>query len=400
LNRRRKENGHGTDGASVISEVSSLGDANGLRDDLLNESGEGSAPPIPIPDWLEEAAEEVAAIVRECRYNDAIELLAKARLEIFDLTDNHERPTTSRLTNRQQERLQTIQKTLDGLAKRISSRLEETLRRKNEALKHAAKRERSDPNTVMAPTVSPCALNDDALYLQLLVKLGRTQEAAEAYSSRRSLLLLEALHENPISGSGTVDLVIYAAQLSQSFFSCLASSVEGFLDLFLMPHVIPVNGDKNEEMSLEDSSLHSLSMTSSAKNVPAGAIASVVLWCDSELTKFASAFGGTRILANLALSPPPREGPRGPRVVGAPDDANGSKERKNAIEVAAQCIDQAFLHATQNLDLVGLPLTPRLAECIRARLKGCESEVSKLLDERWLHLTVNWRGVSNGDVPN
>ena len=54
-----------------------------------------------------------------------------------------------------------------------------------------------------------------------------TQQAAEAYSARRSLLLLETLHERPISGSGSVDLVIYAAQLSQSFFSCLANSVEG-----------------------------------------------------------------------------------------------------------------------------------------------------------------------------
>merc|ERR1719296_69536 len=30
-----------------------------------------------------------------------------------------------------------------------------------------------------------------------------------------------------------MDLIIYASQLSQSFFSCLSNSVEGFLDLFL-----------------------------------------------------------------------------------------------------------------------------------------------------------------------
>ena len=61
------------------------------------------------------------------------------------------------------------------------------------------------------------------------------------------------------------------------------------------------------------------------------------------------------------------------------------------MEVAAQCVDQAFLYASQNLDSVGLPLTPRLAEYIRARLKGCESEVSLMLDERWQHLTSDWR---------
>ena len=38
---------------------------------------------------------------------------------------------------------------------------------------------------------------------------------------------------------------------------------------------------------------------------------------------------------------------------------------QNAIEVAAQCVDQAFSCASQNLDSVGLPLTPRLAEYIR-----------------------------------
>ena len=73
----------------------------------------------------------------------------------------------------------------------ISSRLVEGLRRKNEALKQASKRERSDPTAQMAPSVSPICLNDDAMQLRLLVKLGKTQEAATAYCTRRSLLLLE-----------------------------------------------------------------------------------------------------------------------------------------------------------------------------------------------------------------
>ena len=181
-------------------------------------------------------------------------------------------------------------------------------------------------------------------------------------------------------------MVIYAAQLSQSFFSCLASSVEGFLDLF-----IASSDRKVDDMSVGDTS----SIQSNAhaiKHVPAGAVASVVLWCDTELTKFAAAFGGTRILANLALSPPPSRGTT-QRILGQ-DDAN--KERKNAIEVASQCIDQAFKYASNNLDTVGLPLTPRLAELLRMRLKGCEAEVAELLDDRWNILTSDWRSGANG----
>lgn len=83
------------------------------------------------------------------------------------------------------------------------------------------------------------------------------------------------------------------------------------------------NGDK-EDSSL-GSSLHS---SSTSKNIPAGAVASVVLWCDGELSKFASAFGGARILANLALSPPPRNAAKQPRVVDGHLDSNGSKERQ------------------------------------------------------------------------
>ena len=138
------------------------------------------------------------------------------------------------MSKKQHANMLNMLNTLDGLSGRMANRLEEGLRRKNEAFKQAGKRERSDPLSLLAPLVSPTCLNDDTIPLNLLVKLGKTQEAATAYASRRSLLLLESLHERPISGSGNVDLVIYAAQLSQSFFSCLASAVEGFLDLFLV----------------------------------------------------------------------------------------------------------------------------------------------------------------------
>ena len=73
----------------------------------------------------------------------------------------------------------------------MSKRLSENLRRKNEALKASAKRERADPLSTLAPLPSPVCLNDDAVVLGLLVKLGRYQEAATAYAARRSLVLSE-----------------------------------------------------------------------------------------------------------------------------------------------------------------------------------------------------------------
>jgi hypothetical protein len=160
-----------------------------------------------------------------------------------------------------------------------------------------------------------------------------------------------------------VDLVIYAAQLSQSFFSCLAGAVEGFLDLFqeAPPSEKP---NSKEDYSLDESSIHT--DMQNMRHLPACALASIVLWCDAELSKFSAAFGGTRILGNLALSPPPRESPhKGPRVVGQSSETNGSKDRQSAIEVASQCVGQAFQYASENLDTVGLPLTPRLAESLR-----------------------------------
>lgn len=352
-----------------------------------DDETEENAPKIEVPAWLKNVDEEVSELVRECRYNDAIELHVKSKNEVEDLLERHDDPSPYRIPKKQLDDVRSLRRSLKTLGDRISRRMVESLRRKNEALRQASKRERSDPNSAMAPIVSPTALNDDGLYLRLLVKLGRTSEATEAYSHRRSLLLLETLQERPIAGAGTVDLVIYAAQLSQSFFSCLANSVESFLDLFV---AASTKDDKSEEESVA-SSLHSQSFGGGAKQLPAGAMASLVLWCDAELSKFASAFGGTRVLANLQLSPPGRDGPKGPRVVGGSNIEDGSKERRNAIEVAAQCIDQAFLHASENLDSVGLPLTPRLSVMIRARLKGCEKEVSELLDDRWQSLTKDWR---------
>lgn len=201
-----------------------------------------------------------------------------------------------------------------------------------------------------------------------------------------------SLHERPLSGTGNVDLVIYAAQLSQSFFSCLASAIEGFLDLFLAAD------SERRNTSDDQSSLHT--DMQNMQDLPAGALASIVLWCDAELSKFSAAFGGTRVLGNLALSPPPRDThEKGPRVLGIVHEMNGNKDRQSAIEVAAQCVGQAFQYASENLDAVGLPLTPRLAESLRKRLKGCEAEVAKLLDEQWKPVVLEWDQILEDDSP-
>jgi hypothetical protein len=143
-------------------------------------------------------------------------------------------------------------------------------------------------------------------------------------------------------------LVIYAAQLSQAFFSCLATSVEGFLDLFLVAS--PAPAANMEVSSFDEGSIHSNMQTT--RTLPAGALASIVLWCDAELTKFGAAFGGTRILGNLALSPPPREPTKkGPRVLGqSSEESNGNKDR----QVRPSLIDVLpyFLVSIANLFLI------------------------------------------------
>ena len=119
-----------------------------------------------------------------------------------------------------------------------------------------------------------------------------------------------------------MDLVIYAAQLSQSFFSDLAIAVEGFLDLFLVASDPSPSDHPKDEVSVDSSSM----MSTATRKVPSSALAAIVLWCDSELAKFSSAFGGTRILGNLALSPPPRRSPKkkGRKV---PEDGEEGRER-------------------------------------------------------------------------
>jgi hypothetical protein len=75
---------------------------------------------------------------------------------------------------------------------------------------------------------------------------------------------------------------------------------------------------------------------------------------------------------------------------------------QHSIEVAAKCVNQAFAFATENLDTIGLPLTPKLAEYMRLKLKGCEAEVAALLDLRWKALAFEWtseRNVQDMHIP-
>lgn len=380
--------GNGLEDQSVASEYSSIAGTSPRKgNDALVDQQEDDAPGIDLPDWLPDVPEDVESLVRENRYNDAIDLVNKGKAEVSDLFDKHERPTLYRLNRSQLNELSKLRRRINELANEMCERIQTKLRRKNEALRQLSKRDRSDAHSSVLTVVSPCAIEDDAIYLRYLVKLGRPQEASEVYSTRRALMLQETLQERPISGSGSVDLVIYAAQLSQSFFSCLASSIEGFLDLFL------TSSSSSSSQPPEDASLTDVSSMNShsGKGAPAGAVASVVLWCDAELSKFAVAFGGTRVLANLALTPPSRDRRTSVRMVGQEEGPNGSKERQNALQVAAQCLDQAFLYAAENLDSVGLPLAPRLADCLRSRLKGCEAEIWSLLDKRWQPLTSSWK---------
>jgi hypothetical protein len=178
---------------------------------------------IEIPDWFEDANEEILAYVKESRYTDATNHWAKSKEEVTKALDQvskvflfsfalffmpkccecclthlsyllfyqHEQPTDNLLTKKEFSQVHDLKQNLDELAEMITGRLVENLRRKNEALKQAMKRERADPLAQMVPSISPCCLNDDVSYLRLLVKLGKTQDAASAYSTRRSLLLLE-----------------------------------------------------------------------------------------------------------------------------------------------------------------------------------------------------------------
>ncbi len=180
-------------------------------------------------------------------------------------------------------------------------------------------------------------------------------------------------------------------------------AVEGFLDLFAEHDKGGLSDDQSEA-----SSIHT---ASTFKSVPSNALAATCLWCDSETSKFASAFC-TKILGHLELSPrggsantiserishyettndlthykkqlqvaeemgeyeiaeklrkkittqEQEEKNNGPSTSAK---SSAEKDRKAAIEIAAKCIDQVFTFSTEFLNTIGLPITSRLAEYLR-----------------------------------
>lgn len=47
-----------------------------------------------------------------------------------------------------------------------------------------------------------------------------------------------------------------------------------------------------------------------------------------------------------------------------------------------------------------MPLTPRLAESLRKRLKGCEAEVANMLDDHWKPIVLEWEhAMDDEDIP-
>lgn len=401
---------------------------------------------MQLPSYIFEAIEDISNLSVQCRYTQASNLCLKTKDELDTLLSSNQQPpsvtrNTSNTSNKsttpvpilsekQTTTLLQIQEDLEILEKKMCQHLVEKLRRKNEALRQTLKRDRSSAahtlEWMLLPLVSPTCMDDDNNDLHLLVKHGRTQEAATAYAARRTLLINEYLHERPISGSGVMDLIIYASQLSQSFFSCLSTSVEGFLDLFLgdaSNHNDDDNddddsadGDKDDgdmflgrpsfpiagvqqpptQPHLETNTILSNEIMT---KIPAGALASIVFWCDAELSKFASFFC-TKVLGILSLQDSGGS---------MKEEGTASLERRNSggsvksdrqlsIEVAAKCLDQVFLLASENLDSIGLPLSCKLADYIYRKLKGCHVDIAHKLNARWNHVIYSWFYSENGGM--
>lgn len=351
--------------------------------------------PFEVPLWLHDVTEEVSAFIKESRYTDATDLILKAKSEIEGILAQHENKLTEKsLTKKQYSQITQISDIILEKTKSLSERLTESLRRKNEALRQLIKRERADPLSELAPLLSPICLQDDGPALDLLVKLGFHNDAATAYAARRSLLLNECLSEKPLSGEGKLDVVINASQLSKTFFTCLSVAVEGFLDLF--------SGSSGSEDEINTI------LTTPHRVVMPSALSAIVLWVDSEIVKFANTFGGNRILGKLPLTPLAQTKSDGSilknmreleeyqhgmdlrdTLHGTTKKSSGFRDRKMTIKTAAKCVDQAFQFASENLDTIGLPVTPRLSECLRGKLKGCESEIAMHL-RKWNPYVFDW----------
>ena len=84
--------------------------------------------------------------------------------------------------------------------------------------------------------------------------------------------------------------MFYASQLSSSFFNALSQNIEAFLDLYHSSSKGPSKDDTDDLSTI----------TGAGVKAPAEALSSIALWCDTELSKFATEFGA-KVLSNLTL---------------------------------------------------------------------------------------------------
>jgi len=75
--------------------------------------------------------------------------------------------------------------TINNLADQLAQTLIDHLRIKNEFLKKMIRNARNEGG----PLISPACLGDDLIALRLLIRLNRSQEAANAFTTRRSLAI-------------------------------------------------------------------------------------------------------------------------------------------------------------------------------------------------------------------
>lgn len=296
---------------------------------------------------------------------------------------------------------------------------------------------------------------------------------------------MECLHERPIVGKNLnvnqQDRILYASFLCRSFFACLSICVERFLDLFFGHSGIKPASHGNSTFPttgghgvIEDSDdISSINSSSGqGKHQPVGALASVALWCDAELSRFSSVFA-VNVLGDLSFyalgldesksnaitgridkfetqaevirwkdqlyaAEETREHARakslrrkiailkrdqGHRidmvkkvpskstkckvrdqenrlgmVENLPSKNSTNEKRQMAIKTIGICVDQAFHFASEHLNSIGLPLTPRLAEYIRPHLKGCEATIAREIEDKWDHIIFDWKHSSLSDI--
>ena len=204
-------------GGSSLEEISSLDGQQQLNNNSIDNKPSFSSKShslFEMPSWVTDVAEDISALVRECRYTDAVTLIRSAGSDLSEILEGHDGYHHSddngndsnnnnnnnsnnrsssyyRLSPKQLRSVKRAIRSIDASSDRACQRLSEGLRRRTEALRRSAKADRADPLAALAPAVSSACLEDDADALALLVQLGRPLEASAAFVARRSLVLAE-----------------------------------------------------------------------------------------------------------------------------------------------------------------------------------------------------------------